>query len=395
MRKPGVLFFLFAVAVLSGVSTFAQIPSALEEADKLYAEKKYTEAAEIYRKFFGESSDPNERVKVSYKLGMTYVQLKKFPDAADQFQKTLSINAVNREITTGKALTFENYHHSAQLELAKIQLETGDYAAALQSFRDAATKYPFKSGCGTCIRDENYKISLYEAATLEYLNRNEEAFGTYFKIGHPRLIEIYAANGRLEKLIELTARKNEPSIKEYVQKYAYTDEKINEFLPSGIYKHYFKIYEFGKAENATALMNELRKHAASAQDAYLKDWTAKTLARNPRIAVALVSAELKNLKTYPYVFYRTLGFTATPEAIAVLKSQAEKCTGWYDCESVAASLMLAGANGETVLKELKSQKLSKNMLLAVEKYERGEIVARNYEEIKFAPLVKAEFPAEF
>lgn len=396
MRKPIFLILIFSVFYLTGSSLlFGQNKSLLDEANDFYANKKYAEAAEIYRKLLGEISDADEKAKITYNLGMTFRLLKQSVEAKDQFQKILAINVSNREIKQGILGTFENYHHNAQLEIAKIQYETGDYESALKSFRDAFKKYPFKSGCGTCIRDQNYKITLYEAATLEQLNRNKEAFDAYFKIGHPRLIEIYAANKSLDKFIEFTAQKNEPTIKEYEKKYSYTREKIEYFLPTKNYKDFFKAYENSKSANAAALMNELRKLAASPQDTYIKDWTAKMLAANPRVAVPLVSAELKNLKTYPYIFYRTLGFAATPEAIAVLKSYAEKSTGWYEAESIVASLMLAGESGKNALKELEAKPLSENMKLAVAKYKNGEITAKNYLEMNFAPLDKTELPDEF
>ena len=396
MRKTPYLFLVFSVFYLTGISClFAQNKSPLDEANDFYANKKYGEAAEIYRKLLGEISDADEKAKITYNLGMTYRQLKQFGAASEQFQKTLAINTSNRGIKQGILNTYENYHHNAQLEIAKIQYETGDFESALKSFRDAGKKYPFKSDCGTCIRDENYKITLFEAATLEQLKRNKEAFDAYFKIGHPRLVEIFAANKNLERFVEITAKKNEPVINEYEKKYSYTREKIDEFLPTKNYKYFFKAYEYSKNGNAAALMNELRKLATSPQDNYIKDWTAKMLAENPRLAVPLVSAELKTLKTYPYIFYRTLGFAATPEAIAILKSYAEKSTGWYDAESIAASLMLAGEAGENALKELEDKKLSENMKLAVQKYKNGELAAKNYLEMNFASLQKDELPADF
>lgn len=392
MRCISKLFF--ALLIFSAFA-FGQNKNPLDEANDFYANKKYTQAAEIYRKLLGEISDADEKAKITYNLGMTYRLLKQLSEAENQFQKILAINVSNREIKQGILGTFENYHHDAQLEIAKIQYETGNYESALKSSRDAFKKYPFKSNCGTCIRDENYKMTLFEAATLERLNRNKEAFDAYFKIGHPRLVEIYAANKDLEKFIEITAKKNEPTIREYEKKYSYTREKIEYFLPTKNYKDFFKAYENSKSGNVSALMNDLRKLAASPQDTYIKDWTAQMLAANLRLAVPLVSAELKNLKTYPYIFYRTLGFAATPEAIAILKSYAEKSTGWYEAESIVASLMLAGENGENAIRELEAKPLSENMKLAVAKYKNGELNAKNYSEMNFAPIVKSEMPEDF
>ena len=220
MKKTVILFsIIFTFAFSAVINCPAQSKSSLEQANSLYAAQKYTEASEIYKNLLGEITEPDEKAKVTYNLAMSFRQLKKFDEASANFQKTLAINVSNRPIKQGILSTYENYHHNAQLELAKIQFETGDYENALKSFRDAAKKYPFKSDCGTCIRDENYKTTLFEAATLEYSNRNGEAFNAYFKIGHPRLFEIYAANGQTEKLAEIIKKKNAPVIEEYKNKY--------------------------------------------------------------------------------------------------------------------------------------------------------------------------------
>jgi len=396
MRRPFFLIFIFSVFYLSATSLLlAQNENSLEEANRFFAEKRYMVAIEIYRKLIGETSDADEKAKITYNLGMSYRLMNESGAAKEEFQKVLAINVSNRAIKQGILNTYENYHHNAQFEIAKIQLENKNYEAALKSFEDAGKKYPFKSECGNCIRDENYKITLYQAATLEYLNRNKEAFSAYFKIVHPRLIEIYATNDQIEKFIAFVEKKDEPVISEYMKKYSHTREQAKSFLPTKNYWEFFKAYELGKAGNYDALMTELRKLATSPQDSYLKDWTAKMLASNPETAVSLVSAELKNLKTYPYVFYRTLGFAATPEAMAVLKARAENSNGWFEAESIVASFILAGEAGKAAIKELEGKPLSENTKLAIEKYKNGELAAKNYLEMDFAPLQKSEFPAEF
>lgn len=396
MRKLLFSIFIFSAFYLSASSfSFGQNANSIEEANKFYAERKYAEAIEIYRKLLGETSDADEQAQITYNLGMSYRLLKKTGEAEKEFQKILAINVSNRPIKQGILNTYANYHHNAQLEIAKIQYENGSFESALTSFRNAGKKYPFKSDCGNCIRDENYKTTLYEAATLERLDRNKEAFDAYFRIGHPRLIEIYGENKSFDRLIEITAKKNEPIFREYEKKYSYTREKIEYFLPTKNYKDFFKAYEYAKTDNSAALMTELRKLAASPQDNYLKDWTAKMLASNPRVAAALIAAELKNLKTYPYIFYRTLGFAATPEAIAILKAYAEKSPGWYESESIVASFALAGEAGKLAIKELEAKPLSEDMKLAIRKYKNGELAAKNYLEMNFAPIQKSELPFEF
>lgn len=391
--KKSVILFLFVFA--GHIFLFGQNKDLMSEANSLYAAKKYSEAADIYKKLLDTASTPNEKSNIKYNLGMAFVQLGKFADAEREFRAVLSMDVDNRELLGKDPRFFRNYHYNSQLEIGKMQFEKGDFDSALESFRNTRTKYPFLSNCGICIRDESVKLSVYEAATLEYLNRNKEAFNVYFKITHPRLVEIYAENGQIEKLIKLIEKKDEPVIAEWMRKYSYTREKAKQFLPSRNYRDFFDAYEKSKSENTAALFDKLRELAKTAQDSYLKDWTARMLAENPRAAVPLISAELKNPKTFPYIFYRTLGFIATPEAVEILKNRAQNANGWYDAESIAASLMLAGEAGKAALKELETKPLNANMKLAVEKSKNGELLARNYLEIKFAPIKKAGLPEDF
>ena len=396
MKKSVILLLLVFAFISAGNSfLFAQNKDLLGEANSLYASKKYSEAVDIYKKLLVEATAPNEKANVKYNLGMAYVQLEKFTEAESEFRSVLAMDVDNRELLGKDPRFFRNYHYNSQMEIGKMQFEKEDFNSALESFRNTRSKYPFLSNCGICVRDENVKLSIYEAATLEYLDRSKEAFGIYYKIAHPRLIEIYAENGQMEKLIKLIEKKEEPVIAEWMRKYSYTREKASRFLPSENYKEFFNAYEQSKAENVTALFDSLRELSKTAQDSFLKDWTARMLAGNSRLAVPLVAAELKNLKTYPYAFYRTLGFAATPEAIEILKLRAQSANGWYDAESIAASLMLAGEAGAAAFKELEAKPLSANMKLAVQKYKSGELIAKNYLEIKFAPLKKAELPSEF
>ncbi len=227
-------------------------------------------------------SAPNEKANVKYNLGMAYVQLGKFAEAENEFRSVLSMDVDNRELLGKDPRFFRNYHYNSQFEIGKMQFEKDDFNSALESFRNTRSKYPFLSNCGICIRDENVKLSVYEAATLEYLNRNKEAFGIYYKIAHPRLIEIYAENGQLEKFIKLIEKKEAPVIAEWMKKYSYTREKASRFLPSRNYKDFFDAYEQSKAGNVTALINDLRELSKTAQDSYLKDWTARMLAAHPQ-----------------------------------------------------------------------------------------------------------------
>ena len=393
MRKSVYLSLAISTIIFVSVfSTFGQNKDILEEANQLYAAKQYTQAGAAYQKLLGEVSDAPTKAKIIFNLGMTYQQLGQYDKAIETFQQIFTMDVNDREPGGNIMQAYRNYRPSAQWEIGNSLFAKGDYEGALAAYRTTREKYPFRSWCGTCQQSIEYKYDLYEAVSLEHLGKYKEAVSGFLKISHPRLLEIYAANDQLADLKDLIEAKDEPVIAERMNKYAWTREKASEGLSTQVFSQYFKIYELGKSGDVTALMNLARQYSKHSNDSYLGDWTAKTMAKHPRLAVALISAELRNLRTYPHLFYRILGFTGTPEAVVVLKAQAEKVINWYDAAAVVTALGLAGEPGASVLRELEGKSLSENMKLALQKYKNGELAPKTYESLKFPPIPKTKLP---
>lgn len=393
MRKSVYSFLVIFTFIFVGVfSTFGQNKDILEEANQLYAAKQYGQAVSAYQKLLGEVPDAPTKAKIIFNLGMTYQQLKQYDKAIETFNRIFTMEVNDLEAGGNIMQAYRNYRPSAQWEIGNSLFAKGDYEGALAAYRATREKYPFRSWCGTCQQGFEYKYDLYEAVLLEHLGKYKDAVSGYLKISHPRLIEIYAANDQLADLKELIRVKDEPTIAERMRKYAWTREKAGEGLSTRVLSEYFRVYELGKEGNVSALMNLARQYAKNRNDSYIGDWIAKTLAKHPKLSVPFVSAELKNLQTYPHLFYRTLGFTGTPEAVAVLKAQAEKAISWYDAVAIVTALGLAGESGEAVLSELEQKSLSENMKLALQKYKNGELPAKLYEELKFPVSPKTKLP---
>lgn len=393
MRKSIYSFLVIFTFIFTGAfSGFGQNQDILEQANQLYAAKQYAQAVSAYQKLLTEVSDAPTKAKVIFNLGKTYQQLRQYDKAIETFQQIFAMDVNDREPGGNIMQAYRNYRSHAQWEIGNSLFAKGDYEGALAAYRTTREKHPFRSWCGTCQQSFEYKYDLYEAVSLEHLGKYNEAVSGYLKISHPRLIEIYAANDQLADLKVLIEAKDEPVIAERMKKYAWTREKAGEGLSTQILSQYFKIYELGKAGNATALMNLTRQNAKNGNESYIGDWIAKTLAKHPRLSVALVSAELRNLQTYPYLFYRTLGFTGTPEALAQLKALAERAINWNDAVAIVKALSLAGEHGESVLRELEQKSLSENMKLALQKYKNGELDSKTFEDLKFPPIPKTKLP---
>jgi tetratricopeptide (TPR) repeat protein len=386
------LFLAISVfACLLAAPLAAQEKDPLDEANQLYAAREYERAADAYQKLLAEFSDPPTRAKIIFNLGLTYKRLKQYDKAIETFNRIFAMTVNDREPGGNIMQLYRNYRPSAQWEIGNCLFAKGDYAGALAAYRATREKYPFQSGCGTCQASFEFRYVLHEAVTLEYLGRYEEAVASYLKIYHPRLVEIYEANGQLEDLKALIAAKDEPAILEKMQKYAWTREKASEYLGAWQFREFFKIYEFGKAGNITALMSAARKHRRQSNP-HLGDWIAKMLARDSRVAVPLIGSELKNLQSDPQLFYRALAFVGSPAALAVLKENAEKVVNSNDAAAFVRALSLAGADGERTLKEIEEKNTGENLKIAIRMYRDGRL-NENSHELKFPPPPKRKLPA--
>lgn len=393
MSKITNTFLLLTALIFLNVYSFAQATDSLAEANQLYVNKKYAEALAAYEKLLAESADAPTKAKIIYNIGLTYQKLKQYDRAVETFGQILALNVNDREAGGNIMQTYRNYRANAQWEIGNSLFAKGDYAGALAAYRTTKEKYPFQSWCGTCRRSIEYKYVLYEAICLEHLGRYDEAVSVYLKIYHPRLAELYEANGQLEDLKSIIAAKDAPLIAGYQKKYAWTLEKIAESLPSRGLHEAIKIYELEKANNITALMNLARQFSQRGGDGR-QEIVARMLARHPRVVVPLIESLLRKDEYLPVFYYQVLGRAATPQAIAILKEQGEKITNIWDAMVVVESFSLAGDASESTLKELEAKKLSPNMEFVIRKYRNGEPIDETREKVDFPTVPKIKLLIE-
>lgn len=394
MNKIASKFLIFLVLAFLNAASFGQTKDTFEAANQFYANRQYAQALSAYQKLLDETSDQPTKAKLVFNIGLTYQKLKKYDKAVETFKQIFAMEADDREAGGNIMQTYRNYRPNAQWEIGNSLFAKGDYEGALAAYRGSKEKHPFVSGCGTCRASQQYKYVLYEAVCLEYLGRYDEAVALYLQVDDPRLAEIYEANGQLEDLKTIIAKKDEPKIVELQKKYAWTREYIAGNLPSKQLSESVKIYELEKANDITALINLARQFSKSGGNGR-QEVVAKMLARHPQQTVSFISSILKRDGYLPEYFYQILGLTKTAEAVAILKTLAEKSYNWHDSVALIESLSLAVELGENALKELETKQLSENMRLALRRYKDGELIDDVNKKIKFPSVPQRKLPVEF
>lgn len=394
MNKITGKFLTFIFLALLSITSFGQIKDSFETGNQLFAGKQYVQALSVYQKLLDETSDAATKAKLVFNIELTYQKLKKYDKAVETFNQIFEMEVSDQEAGGNIMQTYRNYRPSAQWEIGNSLFAKADYEGALAAYRATREKYPFKSWCGTCQASIAHKYVLYEAICLEYLKRYDEAVALYLKIDDSRLAEIYEANGQLEDLKTIIAKKDEPQIVELQKKYAWTREYIAGNLHSKQLSETIKIYELEKANNITALMNLAQQFSKGG--GYGKhEVVAKMLARHPQQTVSFISSILKRDGYLPEYFYQILGLTKTTESVAILKNLAEKSYNWRDSVALVENLSLAGELGENALKELEAKQLSENMRLALQRHKDGELIDDVNKKIKFPSIPQRKLPVEF
>lgn len=394
MKKVTSKFLVFLILALLNAASFGQNKDSFETANQFYANRQYAQALSAYQKLLDETTDAPTKAKLVFNIGLTYQKLKNYDKAVETFKQIFAMEVNDREAGGNIMQTYRNYRPSAQWEIGNSLFAKGDYEGALAAYRASKEKHPFISGCGTCRASQQHKYILYEAVCLEYLGRYNEAVAVYLQIDEPRLAEIYEANGQLEDLKTIIAKKDEPKILELQKKYAWTREYIAGNLSSKQLTESIKIYELEKANNITALINLAQQFSKNGGYGR-QDVVAKMLARHPQQTVPFISSMLKRDGYLPEYFYQILGLTKTTEAVAILKNLAEKSYNWRDSVALVENLSLSGELGENALKELETKQLSENMRLALRKYRDGESTDDVNKKIKFPPVPQRKLPVEF
>lgn len=389
MKKAAFLISVFIAANLFISNIFAQKEDILAQANQLYSESKFSEAEIAYKNLLEVVSDAPTKAKIIYNLGMTYQQLREYKKAIKTFGLIFSMDVNDKEPGGNLMQAYRNYRHSSQWEIGNSYFAMGDFENALNAYRTAKEKYPYRSWCGTCQASNEARYYQTTAICLENLGRYDEAIDDYMKIYHPRLLELYEFNGQLDDIKQIIAAKQEPQIIELQKKYAWTREYARKNLPTVRFDEFFEIYELEKNANILGLMKLAAKNSRT--NNYYTNIIAKMLARHPQEAISQIKFAMKNAD-YPYIYYLALGYTANAASLEILKQEAENAVGWNNAMSLAKAFDLAGESGEKVLAELEIKKLNPNMSLAIQRFKTEKNKLSNYDK-EFPAIKKTKLPA--
>jgi tetratricopeptide (TPR) repeat protein len=111
---------------------------------------------------------------------------------------------------------YRNYRPRAQWEIGNCYFDQGQYAQALQAYRDTKEKYPFQSWCGNGQAEAEHRYAYYVGLCHEYLGETNAAVEDYLDAveidaaglsfspqPHLRIVEIYAEAGQMSRLNSL------------------------------------------------------------------------------------------------------------------------------------------------------------------------------------------------
>lgn len=368
MSKIAILFLtIFVFGSFCAVQALSQTADPLEEANRLYREGKFTQAATAYQTLLDKFSDAPTRAKIIFNLGKTYQQLKQYDKAIETFKSIFETKADDYESAEKLITANRDYRSHIPWEIGSSLFGKGDYSGALNAFRMTHEKYPFPCFCGTCLLNREYEYALYEAISLEYLNRYDEAVNLYWKIYEPRLAELYYAAGQLDDLKAIVAKKDEAYFAYTREKYGLTREKAVNNSPMKNLKDAIAVYDMEKAGDWNGL-TKLAIRFASARGNGRRNTAVEALARYPKEIFPFIKQKLDKLnapvritkleqlkeldeREYIGIYYEILAALKTDESIAFLKETALKERN-YDGFAIVRALDSAGEKGATALREL-------------------------------------------
>ena len=378
---------LIAIAMVLATHSiaFTQEVDPLSEANKLFQTRNYKAAADVYRRIVSTDLNIPTKAKAWYNLGVTYQKLRRYDDAINAFTQIFSLNVNDREPGGSIMEPYRNYRSWAQWQIGKSLFAKGDYQGALEAYQTTRLKYPFQSWCNVELQSAEYRYALNEGLSYEHLGLYTEAVHAYLRAYDPRVAELYVAAGQLDDLKQYIDKKDEEhynSANERARQ-KFSREEMKKYSPTNRLRSVMKFYELSDTRDWPAIIQRLRKSSGSGGG--YQDLLVRMLARYPEETVPLLKKDLESAEMEPEVVYKALGLAGTTDAVAILKSIAEKDESMRVFHLVHA-LSLAGEPGEKALAEL--DKVAKSHLrVAINQYKSGELQERHeHEQIRYPPI---------
>jgi len=119
--------------------------------DLVRAEKAFTEASRYPHNF-------RAWPKAVYNLGILERERKNYPKAIEDFEGVLASKPNDKERGGNLMQAYQNYSHSAALQISHCYEGAGDYRNALRYALLAKNRYPYYSWCGTCLDSERRSL---------------------------------------------------------------------------------------------------------------------------------------------------------------------------------------------------------------------------------------------
>jgi tetratricopeptide (TPR) repeat protein len=151
--------YLMCLGVLAAER--AAYSDSLEEANRLFAQHEYDQAAGAFRLILAGTPDVATKGKAQFNLGLSYRAMKKATEAITVFRELLASKVDDKEPGGELMITNRNYRYLACLNIAGCYEETGNARKALEFALLAKDKYHFVTWCGTCAAEEGGRLDAY------------------------------------------------------------------------------------------------------------------------------------------------------------------------------------------------------------------------------------------
>lgn len=389
-----------------GIKSKDSANAILTLANKAYEGENYEEAFRLWQQVERDYEDTPAWGKAVFNTGIALKEQNKFDEAIKVFEKILTGYVNDTEPGSHIMEAYRNYRPRAQWAIGDCLFAKSDYAGALDAYRLTEKKYPFRTWCGTCQAEYEYKYALYQGLCLEYLERYDQAVKNYYHAlakplsanptAHIHIVDLYQSTEQVSDLQNILDEMDiyfEKKILREHGKKLYEDPDFDKHFTTRVIRQILEIRELGRRKDINRLMQFIIKEGA---DAYpeqyhsrLSHWkaieAAKALAQYPDEAVIVLKSKMKgNLENK--VIYYTLALCGTAEAIEILKSEAIKQKNINWITPLVYALSLTGDIGKTTLGEL-AKTADGNLKIALRLYKEGELGDVD-KEIRFPEIPK-------
>jgi tetratricopeptide (TPR) repeat protein len=382
---------VFVVAlVLSGqlgsnFVVFGQAVDPLAEGNGRFEARDYQGAAEVYQRLLKTDIDVPTRAKVWFNLGLTLQKLARYDEAVSAFGQIFELDVNDRETGGHLMEPYRNYRSRAQWEIGHSLFAKGDYRGALEAYRTTRLKYPLESWCGVEAEVAQHQYALHEGLSYEHLGLYREAVESYLRIHSRRLFELYEATGQLEDLKRMLAVRDQAYLNALAGRAGkmVSPAQFKQSRPSWLLHEMIDIHASGQSRDWPALFRLLREWSTGSGMGR-EQVVVSVLARYPEETVPLLKREIARGEAPPGLMYRALGLAGTPDAVATLKSFAEREENYYLVLWAVEALGTSGELGRAALEDL--DKGAKNNLRIVLDQHKSGVLEERRGGVKFPPI---------